>query len=79
MIFGYVVFVVLGVVAFFLAVKLALPWRIAIALAVFIVPSILLTVWVVRTGDKPAPDAITIVPKPGATPDKGSKESTPKK
>lgn len=79
MIFGYVVFLALGVAAFFLAVKLALPWRIAIALAVFIVPSILLTIWVVRTGDKPAPDAITIVPKPGATPDKGSKDSTPKK
>lgn len=79
MIFGYVVFLVLSVVAFFLAVKLALPWRIAIALAVFIIPSILLTVWVVRTGDKPAPDAITIVPKPGAAPEKGAKDSTPKK
>ena len=79
MIFGYVVFLVLGVAAFFLAVKLALPWRIVIALAVFVVPSILLTVWVIRTGDKPTPDAITVVPKPGATPEKGATDSTPKK
>jgi hypothetical protein len=79
MIFGYIVFFVLGVVAFFLALKLALPWRIAIALAVFIIPSIAMTVWVARTGDEPAPDAITIVPKSGAGPDKGSKEPTLKK
>jgi len=78
-IFGYVSFLVLGVVAFFLAAKLALPWRVVIALAVFLIPSMALTVWVIRTGDKPAPDAIAIVPKTGATPDKGTTDSTPKK
>ncbi len=67
MIFAYVGFFVLGVIVFFLMSKFGLPLRIALALAVFVIPSVVLTVWVARVGDKPPPDAITIVPKPGGT------------
>lgn len=74
MIIAYIAFFILGVVVF-LTAKFGLPIRIAIALAVFLIPSVALTVWVVRIGDKPPPDAITVVPKP-STPDKtDSKDS----
>jgi hypothetical protein len=79
MIVGYIVCLAVGVVAYFLGLKLALPWRITIALAFFVIPSIALTVWFVRTGDKPAPDAITITPKSSTTSDKDAKDSGPKK
>lgn len=67
MIIAYFVFLILGVVVFFLTTKFGLPVRVAIALTVFLIPSIVLTVWVVRVGDKPPPDAITIVPNPSAS------------
>ena len=67
MILSYLIFLVAGVMIFFLMGKLGLPIRIAVALAVFLIPSILLTLWVARTGDKPPPDAITITPKPPTT------------
>lgn len=77
---AYIAFLVLGVIAFFLMAKFGLPIRIAVALAVFIVPSIVLTMWIVRVGDKPPPDAITIVPKPSASDKTGSQDSgNPKK
>lgn len=63
MIIGYLAFFALGIVAFFLMAKFGLPIRMAVGLAVFLIPSIVLTVWVVRIGDKPPPDAITIVPE----------------
>jgi len=63
MIIAYLVFLALGVVIFFLMAKFGLPIRFAVALAVFLVPSIILTMWVIRTGDKPPPDAVTVVPK----------------
>jgi hypothetical protein len=63
MIVSYIVFFALGVVVFFLMAKFGLPIRLAVALAVFLIPSVVLTVWVVRAGDKPPPDAVTIVPK----------------
>jgi hypothetical protein len=78
MVFAYIGFFVLGVIVFFLMAKFGLPMRVAIALAVFVIPSVVLTVWVVRVGDKPPPDAITIVPKPGATPDKGGTSKDPR-
>ena len=63
MIIGYLAFFLLGLVAFFLMAKFGLPIRIAVALAVILIPSFVLTVWVVQIGDKPPPDAITIVPE----------------
>ncbi len=70
MIIMYIIFLALGVAIFFLMAKFGLPIRIAVALAVFVIPSIILTVWIARTGDKPPPDAITVVPKSSATSDK---------
>ena len=67
-------FLVVAAVVFFFTARWALPFRLAIAIAIWLIPTAILTVWVVRTGDKPAPDAITIVPKPGTTPEKGTKK-----
>ena len=67
MIIAYLAFLLLGIVVFFLAAKLRMLIRIAIALAVCLIPSAILTVWVLRVGDKPAADAITIVPKPSTS------------
>ena len=75
MIIAYIGFLALGVIVFFLMAKFGLPMRIAVALAVFLVPSIVLTVWIARVGDKPPPDAITIVPKPSASDKTDSKDS----
>lgn len=77
MVFAYIGFFVLGVIVFFLMGKFGLPIRVAIALAVFVIPSIVLTIWISRVGDKPSPDAITIVPRPGATPEKGGASKDP--
>lgn len=63
MIIGYLVCFALGNVAYFLMAKFDLPIRITVALAVFLILSVVLTVWVVRIGDKPPPDAITVVPE----------------
>lgn len=63
MIFLYLAFFALGVGVFFLTLKLGLSMRFAVAFAAFIIPSIIVTLWVIRTGDKPAPDAITVFPK----------------
>jgi predicted RND superfamily exporter protein len=64
MIIAYLGFFALGVLIFFLMAKLGLPMRIGVSLAVFLIPSIILTIWVVRVGDKPPSDAITVVPRP---------------
>ena len=64
MIVLYIAFAIAGVLAFVLLSKVGMPLRIAIALLVAIGPSIALTVWVASVGDKPPPDARTIVPSP---------------
>lgn len=69
MIIGYITFLALGIVAFLIMARFGLLIRIAVVLAVFLVPSIALTVWIVRVGDKPPSDAITVILKPSA-PDK---------
>lgn len=58
----YIVFFVVGLVTLAVAAKLNLPLRLAVAVAVFVVPSILVTLWVLKTGDKAPPDAITVLP-----------------
>lgn len=62
----YVGFFVLGVAAFFLMSRFALPWRIAVALAVFLIPSIAMTALLIRVGDRPQSGAIIVVPAPPA-------------
>lgn len=69
MITAYLVFFVLGLTAFLFTARFGLPIRIVIALAIFIVPSISLTVWVARAGDKPPPGAVTVTPAPSALPE----------
>ncbi len=78
MVLGYIVCLVLGVVGFLLTAKLGLSIRIAIALAVSLIPAIILTAWIVHIGDKPPSDAITIVPAPNPTPEKGDGTKDPK-
>ena len=72
-------FLVIAAVVFFFTSKWPFPVRLAIGLVIWLLPTAILTVWVARTGDKAPPDAITIVPKPGATPQKETKDSAPKK
>ena len=74
MIAAYIAFLVLGVIAFVFSAKLAFLLRIFIALVVFIIPSIILTIWVARVGDRPMPDAITVVPEPPETDKTNSKD-----
>lgn len=69
MIIAYLLFFCLGLTAFLLTAKFGLPIRIVIALAIFIVPSISLTVWVARAGDEPPPGAVAVTPEPPAVPE----------
>lgn len=57
-------FFVLGVAAFFLTARFAWPWRIAVALAVFLIPSIAMTALILRVGDRPQSDAVIVAPAP---------------
>lgn len=77
MIFACLGFLLLGLTAFLLTAKFGLPIRLVIALAIFIVPSISLTVWVARAGDKPPPGAVTVAPEPSVVPDAESGGSDP--
>lgn len=72
-------FFVLAAVAFFFTTKWSLSIRLAIALTIWLLPTAILTLWVLHVGDKPLPGAVTVVPNP-STPakddsnsDKGSK------
>jgi hypothetical protein len=71
MILGYATCLFLGIMAFLLAAKLGLSMRVGIALAVFLIPAVILTAWTLRVGDKPLGDAITIVPTPNPITEKG--------
>lgn len=63
MVISYFVFFAFGLVAFFLLKKFNLLIRITVALIVFLVPSIALTVWINRVGDKPPEGAVTVIQK----------------
>jgi hypothetical protein len=52
-----------GIVVFLLSRRLSLFVRIAISLAVFLSLSLVTTLWVLKTGDKPLPGAITVYPE----------------
>lgn len=62
MILLYVFFLALGIVTFVIAARLGFPARIVLALAAFIVPSLLATLWLSRIGDRAPPDSRTIYP-----------------
>lgn len=62
MILLYILFLIAGVVTFFITAKLSIIFRLGIAVVVFVVPSIVMTYWILKVGDKAPPDAITIYP-----------------
>lgn len=65
MILLYIIFFAIGIAATLLLAKLGWPLRVGIGLAIFLIPSIIMTIWVARVGDRPAPDSVIVVPKPG--------------
>lgn len=56
----------LGVVAFLLMARFALPWRIAVALAVCLIPAIAMTALIIQVGDRPQPGTVIVAPEPPA-------------
>ena len=73
MITAYAAFLVLGVVVFLATGRFNLPKRLLIALTIFLLPSIGLTVWVWSIGDKPPPDSVPVPGSPTGQPgDSGS-------
>jgi hypothetical protein len=56
-------FFLLATVVFFLAAKWSLSIRLAIALTIWLLPTAILTLWVLHLGDKPLPGAVTVVPE----------------
>jgi len=56
----YVFAALAGAIAYFVAARLKVGTRIAIALMVFFVPCAVLTALVMAAGDKASPDAITV-------------------
>ncbi|MCC5788120.1 MAG: hypothetical protein JJT75_00665 [Opitutales bacterium] len=59
----YSLFFVLGIIGFACLSKFGLGKRFIIAFLIFAVPSIIMTVALVVTGDKPTPGARTITPE----------------
>lgn len=62
MILLYAIFLIIGIVVFFLTGKQPMAIRLVIAIGVFAGLSILATLWIVKIGDKPSPGAVTISP-----------------
>lgn len=58
----YLFFALLGLIAYFLAWKLRPTVRIALAVSVFLLPSVLFTLWAIHVGDKAPPGARTVDP-----------------
>lgn len=56
----YLFFLALGVVAYYLTAHRGLRSRLVIALAVFLIPSVIATAWIVLVGDRPPADAIPV-------------------
>lgn len=65
----YLFFLALGVVAFYLTAHLSLRSRLVTALAVFLIPSVIVTVWIVQVGDRPPTDAIQVDLEPDEGPE----------
>lgn len=63
MVISYFVFFIFGLVTFFWFKKYSLIIRFGIALAVFLLPSVALTVWINSVGDKPPAEAATVIQK----------------
>ena len=63
----YMLFLIIGIAIFILmsifARRLTFPVRMAIAFGVFIVLSLIATIWILTIGDKPLPGAVTVYPE----------------
>lgn len=46
--------------------RFALPWRIAVALAVCLIPAIAMTALIIQVGDRPQPGTVIVAPEPPA-------------
>lgn len=60
MILVYLVAAALAVATYVFTPGLTLPWRLVIALSVFLIPSLCATAWILRVGDKAPPDAVSV-------------------
>lgn len=77
MITAYAAFLVLGILVFLATGGFRLPKRLLIALTIFLLPSIGLTVWVWSIGDKSPPDSLPFPEsKPGQSGNVRSREGT---
>jgi hypothetical protein len=63
MILAYLLSAVVGVVIFFVASKLSLPMRLGLSIGIFVLLAVIVTVIIIRVGDRASPDAVTIDPK----------------
>ncbi len=59
----YFIFFFIGILVFLWMAEFNIFLRIIAAFLVFLIPSISITGWLVKIGDKPPPDAVVIVPK----------------
>lgn len=65
MIILYALFAVIAIIVFAFTSRIGLKKRLAIAIGVFVMLSLILTLLILITGDKPADNAITIYPNNG--------------
>lgn len=63
MIYMYSLFLIFAIITYFACYRLSSYKRILIAVSIFIVTSLIFTVILVKTGDKPTPGARTITPE----------------
>ena len=65
MVTAYAAFLILGILVFLATGRFGLPKRLVIALTIFLLPSIGLTLWVWSIGDKPQPESVPATGTPG--------------
>ena len=74
MILVYLLAFVAALIVFALTYQLGILARVLIALLVFAIPAALVTVWIIRVGDKAPPDAVTVSPKGEKLPPSGEQK-----
>lgn len=74
MILAYLIAAIAGLAVYSLAFRLDAGYRVMLALLVFAVSSVIITVWVVVVGDRAPPDAVTVTPDGKLAPASEEKE-----
>jgi len=59
----YFLILLISVVTFLGTRKLSLKMRVVISLSIFLILSIVVSIWIITVGDKPLPGAVTVYPK----------------